>query len=35
MSDAPESIRNTSVSDQATNNDALGFTPYVTPILAF
>ncbi|MDB9387808.1 SUMF1/EgtB/PvdO family nonheme iron enzyme [Microcystis aeruginosa] len=35
MSDSPESIRNTSVSDQATNNDALGFEPYVIAIAEF
>ena len=35
MSDFPESIRNTSVSDQATNNDALGFEPYVIAIAEF
>ncbi|MCA2720605.1 MAG: SUMF1/EgtB/PvdO family nonheme iron enzyme [Microcystis sp. M048S1] len=35
MSDYPESIRNTSVSDQATNNDALGFEPYVIAIAEF
>jgi formylglycine-generating enzyme required for sulfatase activity len=35
MSDSPESIRNTSVSDQATNNDALGFKPYVIAIAEF
>ncbi|REJ45035.1 MAG: serine/threonine-protein kinase pkn1 [Microcystis flos-aquae TF09] len=32
---SPESIRNTSVSDQATNNDALGFEPYVIAIAEF
>lgn len=35
MFDSPESIRNTSVSDQATNNDALGFEPYVIAIAEF
>ncbi len=35
MSFSPESIRNTSVSDQATNNDALGFEPYVIAIAEF
>ncbi|GCA95852.1 SUMF1/EgtB/PvdO family nonheme iron enzyme [Microcystis aeruginosa] len=35
MSDSPESILNTSVSDQATNNDALGFEPYVIAIAEF
>lgn len=35
MSDSPESIRNTSVSDQATNNDVLGFEPYVIAIAEF
>ncbi|MDB9428194.1 SUMF1/EgtB/PvdO family nonheme iron enzyme [Microcystis aeruginosa CS-555/01A07] len=35
MSDSPESVRNTSVSDQATNNDALGFEPYVIAIAEF
>ncbi|TRU69925.1 MAG: hypothetical protein EWV77_17650 [Microcystis viridis Mv_BB_P_19951000_S68D] len=35
MSFSPESIRNTSVSDQATNNDVLGFEPYVIAIAEF
>lgn len=35
MFDSPESVRNTSVSDQATNNDALGFEPYVIAIAEF
>ena len=35
MSYSPESIRNTSVSDQATNTDTLGFQPYVTAIAEF
>ena len=35
MSYSPESVRNTSVGDQAANVDALGFEPYVIAIAEF
>jgi hypothetical protein len=35
MSYSPESVRNTSVSDQPTGDDSLGFKPYVTAIAEF
>ena len=35
MSSSPESVRNTSVGDQAANVDSLGFKPYVTAIAEF
>jgi len=35
MSDSPESVPNTSVSDQPAGVDSLGFEPYVTAIAEF